>query len=94
VLSLDGARLAAWLACAQCGLPDRMHVVGHLLRGNGPVVRYARCCLQQADRRSWAAALEVIAGYDGSDRLAAISVPVMLVAAMAQPGPAPGCLMH
>jgi hypothetical protein len=66
----------------------------HELRGNGPVVRYARCCLQQADRRSWAAALEVIAGCDGSDRLAAISVPVMLVAAMAQPGPAPGCLMH
>jgi pimeloyl-ACP methyl ester carboxylesterase len=51
------------------------------LHGNTPVVRYARRCLQQADRRSWAAALEAIAGYDRSDRVAAISVPVTLIAA-------------
>ena len=135
------AELAAWLASAQSGLPDRMHVVGHSfggqvaldlallapgrvraltlicsrdtpfpafaaaaaalrrghpvdpdaalgrwftvaeLRGNGPVVRYARCCLQQADRWSWAAALEAIACYDRSDRVADISVPVTLIAA-------------
>jgi len=62
------AALGRWFTAAELG-------------GNGPVVRYARRCLQQADRRSWAAALEAIAGYDRSDRVAAITVPVMLIAA-------------
>jgi alpha-beta hydrolase superfamily lysophospholipase len=35
--------------------------------------------------RPWAAALEAIAGYDRSDRVAAIGVPVMLIAAELDP---------
>lgn len=62
------------------------------LRGNSPVVQYARCCLQQADRRSWAAALEAIAGYDRSDRVAAISVPVTLIAAELDPVSTPAAM--
>jgi pimeloyl-ACP methyl ester carboxylesterase len=62
------------------------------LRGNSPVVQYARRCLQQADRRSWAAALEAIAGYDRSDRVAAISVPVMLIAAELDPVSTPAAM--
>jgi pimeloyl-ACP methyl ester carboxylesterase len=50
-------------------------------RGRHALSSSARCCLQQADRWSWAAALEAIACYDRSDRVAAISVPVMLIAA-------------
>ena len=34
----------------------------------GPVVSYARRCLEQADRRSWAAALDAIARYDRAGR--------------------------
>ena len=135
------AELAARLASAGSGLPERMHLVGHsfggqvaldlallaphrvralilicsrdtpfpafataaaaLRRGDpvdpeaalgrwftaaelqdsGPVVGYARSCVEQADRRSWAAALEAIAGYDRSDRVSAISAPVTLIAA-------------
>ncbi len=48
---------------------------------SGPVVRYARRCLQQADRRSWAAALDAIARYDRADRTASISAPATLIAA-------------
>jgi pimeloyl-ACP methyl ester carboxylesterase len=62
------------------------------LRGNSPIVQYARWCLQQADRRSWAAALEAIAGYDRSDRVAAISVPVMLIAAELDPVSTPAAM--
>jgi pimeloyl-ACP methyl ester carboxylesterase len=62
------------------------------LRGNSPVVQYARRCLQQADRRSWAAALESIAGYDRSDRVAAISVPVRLIAAELDPVSTPAAM--
>ncbi len=50
-------------------------------QAEGPVVRYARYCVEHADRRSWAAALEAIARYDRSDRVSALSVPVTLVAA-------------
>ena len=135
------AELAARLASAGGGLPERMHLVGHsfggqvaldlallapdrvravtlicsrdtpfpafaaaaaaLRRGDpvdpdaalgrwfteaelkkcGPVVRYARSCVEHADRRSWAVALEAIACYDRSDRVAAIGAPVTLIAA-------------
>jgi pimeloyl-ACP methyl ester carboxylesterase len=51
------------------------------LRAGGPVVTYARRCLQQADRASWAAALEAIAGYDRAGRVGSIAVPVTLIAA-------------
>jgi pimeloyl-ACP methyl ester carboxylesterase len=51
------------------------------LRANGPVVSYARRCLEQADRASWAAALEAIAGYDRADRVGSIGVPSTLIAA-------------
>lgn len=47
----------------------------------GPVVSYARRCLQQADRRAWAAALDAIARYDRAARTASIRAPATLVAA-------------
>ncbi len=49
--------------------------------GAGPVVSYARRCLQQADRRSWAAALDAIARYDRAGRTASIRIPATLIAA-------------
>jgi pimeloyl-ACP methyl ester carboxylesterase len=48
---------------------------------DGPVVSYARRCLEQADRRSWAAALDAIARYDRADRTGSLQVPVTLIAA-------------
>jgi pimeloyl-ACP methyl ester carboxylesterase len=51
------------------------------LRADGPVVTYARRCLERADRASWATALEAIASYDQADRVSSIAVPVTLVAA-------------
>lgn len=48
---------------------------------DGPVVRYARGCVRQADRRSWAVALDAIARYDRADRAASIRVPATLIAA-------------
>ncbi len=50
-----GAALGRWFTPAE------------LDRG-GPVVSYARRCLEQADRRSWAAALDAIARYDRAGR--------------------------
>jgi len=47
----------------------------------GPVISYARRCLQQAERRSWAAALDAIAEYDRSDRTGSIQAPATLIAA-------------
>jgi len=47
----------------------------------GPVVQYARRCLREADRRSWAAALDAIAGYDRAHRVGALRVPATLIAA-------------
>jgi 3-oxoadipate enol-lactonase len=63
-----GAALGRWFTAAE-------------LHDGGPVIRYARSCIEQADRRSWAAALEAIAGYDRSGRVPAISAPVTLIAA-------------
>ena len=51
------------------------------LSTGGPVVTYARHCLQHADRASWAAALDAIAGYDRADRVGSIGVPATLIAA-------------
>ena len=51
------------------------------LAAAGPVVAYARDCLQQADRASWAAALSAIASYDRTDRAGEIGVPCTLIAA-------------
>ena len=48
---------------------------------DSPVVRYARRCVRQADRRSWAAALDAIARYDRARRTASIRVPATLIAA-------------
>jgi 3-oxoadipate enol-lactonase len=53
---------------------SRWFTPAELNRG-GPVVSYARRCLQQADRRSWAAALDAIARYDRAGRTACIRVP-------------------
>jgi len=47
----------------------------------GPVITYARHCLQHADRASWAAALDAIACYDRADRIGSIGVPSTLIAA-------------
>jgi pimeloyl-ACP methyl ester carboxylesterase len=63
-----GAALGRWFTPAEL---DR----------DGPVVSYARRCLEQADRRSWAAALDAIARYDRSDRTGSLQVPVTLIAA-------------
>jgi pimeloyl-ACP methyl ester carboxylesterase len=54
---------------------------GAELKDGGPVVRYARSRIEQADRPSWAAALEAIAHYDRSRRVQAIRAPVTLLAA-------------
>ena len=51
------------------------------LHAGGPVVAYARHCLEHADRASWAAALDAIAGYDRADRVGSIGVPATLIAA-------------
>jgi pimeloyl-ACP methyl ester carboxylesterase len=51
------------------------------LAAGGPVVSYARQCLQHADRASWAAALDAIARYDRADRVGSIGVPCTLIAA-------------
>lgn len=51
------------------------------LAAGGPVVAYAQRCLQQADRASWAAALDAIANYDRADRVGSIGVPCTLIAA-------------
>jgi pimeloyl-ACP methyl ester carboxylesterase len=48
---------------------------------DGPVVGYARRCLDRADRASWAAALDAIAGYDRACRVASVEVPSTLIAA-------------
>jgi pimeloyl-ACP methyl ester carboxylesterase len=59
---------------------SRWFTAAELDRG-GPVVSYARRCLQQADRRSWAAALDAIARYDRAGRTASIRIPATLIAA-------------
>jgi len=59
---------------------SRWFTAAELDRG-GPVLSYARRCLQRADRRSWAAAPDAIARYDRAGRTASIRVPVTLIAA-------------
>jgi pimeloyl-ACP methyl ester carboxylesterase len=51
------------------------------LAAAGPVVTYARQCLEHADRASWADALDAIARYDRADRVGSIGVPCTLIAA-------------
>jgi pimeloyl-ACP methyl ester carboxylesterase len=63
-----GAALGRWFTPAE------------LDRG-GPVVSYARRCVEQAGRRSWAAALDAIARYDRADRTGSIQAPATLIAA-------------
>jgi len=74
-----GAALGRWFTPAE-------------LRGGGPAVRYARSCVEHANRRSWAAALEAIAGYDRSGRVPAISAPVTLIAAELDPVSTPAAM--
>ena len=62
------------------------------LAADGPVVSYARQCLDQADRASWAAALDAIAGYDRADRVGSISVPCTLIAAELDPVSTPAAM--
>jgi pimeloyl-ACP methyl ester carboxylesterase len=47
----------------------------------GPVVDYARGCLETADRDAWADALQAIAEYDRADQVGQLRMPVRLVAA-------------
>ena len=63
-----GAALGRWFTAPELG-------------AGGPVVSYARHCLQQADRASWAAALDAIASYDRADRVGSIDIPCTLIAA-------------
>jgi pimeloyl-ACP methyl ester carboxylesterase len=63
-----GAALGRWFTPAELGRAD-------------PVVGYARRCLQQADRQSWAAALDAIARYDRAGRTGSIQAPATLIAA-------------
>jgi 3-oxoadipate enol-lactonase len=74
------ARLCGGEAIDADAALSRWFIPAELERG-GPVVRYARRCLQQADRRSWAAALDAIATYDRAGRTASISAPATLLAA-------------
>jgi pimeloyl-ACP methyl ester carboxylesterase len=62
------------------------------LTAGGPMVTYARHCLQRADRASWAAALEAIATYDRADRVGSISVPCALIAAELDPVSTPAAM--
>ena len=63
-----GAALGRWFTPAE-------------LDQGGPVVSYARRRLEQADRRSWAAALDAIARYDRADHTGSIQAPATLIAA-------------
>jgi pimeloyl-ACP methyl ester carboxylesterase len=51
------------------------------LAAGGPLVSYARHCVQHADRTSWAAALAAIADYDRAARVGEIAAPCTLIAA-------------
>lgn len=55
------------------------------LAGDGPAVRYARARLEHADRNAWAAALDAIATYDASARVAAVTAPTTSLAAELDP---------
>jgi 3-oxoadipate enol-lactonase len=51
------------------------------LAADGSVVRYARDTLATADRRAWSRALSAISVFDVSAGIAAVTCPVLLVAA-------------
>ncbi len=57
-----------------------------------PVVRYARTCLEQADPIRWAAALDLIAGYDASADVPRIAARTTLLAAEFDPVSTPGAM--
>ena len=62
------------------------------LATDAPVVRYARRCLEQADPVEWAAALDLIAGYDASTEVSRIAARTTLVAAEFDPVSTPGAM--
>jgi pimeloyl-ACP methyl ester carboxylesterase len=51
----------------------------------GPLVDYARRCLRDADRAALSDALDAIAVYDRSEAVAALRIPVTLIAAAFDP---------
>jgi pimeloyl-ACP methyl ester carboxylesterase len=51
------------------------------IAANGPVVRYARQCLEHADRDVWSDELDAIATYDRRADLGSITVPTSIIAA-------------
>jgi 3-oxoadipate enol-lactonase len=51
------------------------------LVGDGPVVRYARTTLENAERAPWAAAMKAISTFDCSAATASITCPTLVVAA-------------
>jgi pimeloyl-ACP methyl ester carboxylesterase len=55
------------------------------LQAGGPVVRYARHCLETVDRQLWAQALRAIACYDSSEAVQAIEMPFTAIAAELDP---------
>ena len=50
------------------------------IAADGPVVRYARRCLEQADRNLWSDELEAIAVYDRRTDLSSITVQTSIIA--------------
>jgi pimeloyl-ACP methyl ester carboxylesterase len=55
------------------------------LAADGPVVRYARHCLESADRQEWAQALRAIGSYDSSAAVPTIAGPFTAIAAEGDP---------
>ena len=51
------------------------------IAANGPVVRYARTCLDLVDLPAWADDLVAIADYDRCDDVSALTMPTLLLAA-------------
>ena len=62
------------------------------LATDAPMIRYARTCLEQADALEWAAALDLIAGYDASTDVPRIAARTTLVAAELDPVSTPGAM--
>jgi pimeloyl-ACP methyl ester carboxylesterase len=62
------------------------------LAAGGPLVDYARTCLETADRAAWADALAAIAGYDRSAQVPDLPMPVRLVAAEHDPVSTPAAM--
>ena len=55
------------------------------LAADGPVVQYARRCLEDADPAAWAATLDAIAGYDRTTDTPTLAMPVTVIAAGLDP---------